>query len=139
YEALSYAWGSNDQTEKRPCVSFIPITPNLQSALKRLRQRSTTRVLWVDQLCINQEDVEERSSQVQLMGHIYQKASKTVVWLGEEDEHGRGPLGAFLQTMGHDADLTTYNWQAFNSFYNRPWFGRLWILQEIAFSKEVVI
>ncbi|KAN0110166.1 Heterokaryon incompatibility protein (HET) domain containing protein [Hyaloscypha variabilis] len=209
YEALSYAWGSNDQTEKlniydgltrpvvesrsvlpvlnswwgnsssdvedgwrRPCVSFIPITPNLQSALKRLRQRSTTRVLWVDQLCINQEDVEERSSQVQLMGHIYQKASKTVVWLGEEDEHvsaalhlssklaaamraynqaeiaqrrntspgqGRGPLGAFLQTMGHDADLTTYNWQAFNSFYNRPWFGRLWIIQEIAFSKEVVI
>jgi hypothetical protein len=105
------------------------------------------------------------------MSQIYRKAAKTVVWLGEEDEHvsaamhlssklaaamraynqaeiaqrrskssqARPPLEAFLETLGRDADLTTYNWQAFNSFYNRPWFGRLWIIQEIAFSKEVVI
>jgi hypothetical protein len=105
------------------------------------------------------------------VGQIYRKAAKTVVWLGEEDEHvsaamhlssklaaamraynlaeiaqrrstsgqGHRPLEAFLETLGRDADLTTYNWQAFNSFYNRPWFGRLWIIQEIAFSKEVVI
>lgn len=213
YEAISYAWGSNDQSERLnicdplggpkfksppfvslisswwmgsasdpsssehqvPDTGFIPITPNLNSALKRLRKKTSERVLWIDQLCINQENYEERSIQVQLMGQIYQRAAKTVVWLGEEDEHvsaalylssklaaamraynqaevtrkrdtlsgpssrRRNPLEAFLGILGRDADLTTSNWQSFNNFYNRPWFGRLWIVQEIAFSKEVVI
>ncbi|KAF2489606.1 hypothetical protein BU16DRAFT_424386, partial [Lophium mytilinum] len=82
YEALSYVWGPpssiyhihlNEQS--------VPITKNLHDVLHRLRS-ADPRVLWIDQLCINQTDISERSSQVQLMGTIYTHASRVIMWLG---------------------------------------------------------
>ncbi|KAJ4992032.1 heterokaryon incompatibility protein [Stagonosporopsis vannaccii] len=85
YQALSYVWGSrnvsrnivvNDRT--------YPATVNLESALRHLRERYPVGiVLWVDALCINQNDTEERMHQVQLMGHIYKMCKKVVVYLGD--------------------------------------------------------
>jgi hypothetical protein len=61
-------------------------TPQLQMALWRLR-RATPRRLWIDQLCINQEDKEECGAQVQLMGDIYKAATRVVIWIGEDNEY----------------------------------------------------
>ncbi|KAI8954499.1 HET-domain-containing protein [Xylaria longipes] len=104
YEALSYTWGA--QTEGRtlkirPDAKWIyksielPITDNLFRALRRLRRRFKTRVLWVDAVCINQEDIDERSAQVTLMEDIYSNAASTAIWLGD--------IGG---TNTHDEDLT---------------------------------
>ena len=60
----------------------ITIGGELYMALKRLRFANSKRVLWVDAVCINQDDLEERKLHVQFMGQIYTKAKKVLVWLG---------------------------------------------------------
>jgi hypothetical protein len=69
---------------------MIKITQNLFDALTRLRCVKA-RNLWVDAICINQSDVEEKSRQIPLMKHIYELATQVVIWLGlEDDSTGRG-------------------------------------------------
>jgi hypothetical protein len=58
------------------------VTRNLFDALKALRYADKTRLLWVDALCINQDDTIDRTTQVNLMAEIYKNALRTVVWLG---------------------------------------------------------
>ncbi|KAI0183939.1 heterokaryon incompatibility protein-domain-containing protein [Xylaria flabelliformis] len=104
YEALSYTWGT--RTEGRTLKirqnpkwmsrsNELPITDNLFQALRRLRYLLKPRVLWVDAVCINQEDIDERSAQVALMAEIYSNASSTAIWLGDVGD----------KTI-HDSDLT---------------------------------
>jgi hypothetical protein len=58
-------------------------TPQLIMALTRLRLVSVSRYLWIDQLCIDQDNEDEKAPQIQLMGQIYRKAQRVIVWLGE--------------------------------------------------------
>lgn len=85
YEALSYTWGAslngrsvtvNDEYE-------LPVTDNLFDALRRLRRRYRHRTIWIDAICINQLDLQERAAQVTMMGDIYASATCVNVWLGE--------------------------------------------------------
>ncbi|OAL06217.1 HET-domain-containing protein [Phaeosphaeriaceae sp. SRC1lsM3a] len=95
FSALSYAWGNDRQKESLIVKSSsflsgwssssISITPTLFAALKRLRHPTSVVWLWVDQVCINQRDAEERSTQVKMMRAIYEKAERTIVWLGYAD------------------------------------------------------
>jgi Heterokaryon incompatibility protein (HET) len=97
YEALSYCWGHG--TEKITCDNaLLGITLNLFYALKRLRTTDQSRILWVDAICINQGDVDERSEQVPLMQDIYRNCEKVLVWLGGEASSGRAV--GFLDTLG---------------------------------------
>jgi len=96
YEALSYCWG--DPRDRREITVRAPeqenrehnfsVTSALHTALQRLRLGDAKRVLWIDAICINQDDLEERSSQVARMKDIYANASSVVVWLGESDHTG---------------------------------------------------
>jgi hypothetical protein len=88
YEALSYVWGSRFGTEPIRCDGkLLLVTPNCESALRHLRLKDKTRVLWIDAICIDQENgalsVKERNSQVALMGEIYKKAACTLCWFGQ--------------------------------------------------------
>ncbi|KAI0451710.1 heterokaryon incompatibility protein-domain-containing protein [Xylaria acuta] len=65
--------------------SHLPVTVNLQAALSRLRDRFMERIIWVDAICVNQEDLKERAHQVQLMVSKFAKASSVYVWLGEAE------------------------------------------------------
>ncbi|CZR65458.1 uncharacterized protein PAC_15358 [Phialocephala subalpina] len=85
YQALSYFWGEEGGPHAISCdKSTLPITANLDAALRRLRYPNRTRCLWVDAICINQADDAERSHQVQNMQEIYACASRVIIWLGEE-------------------------------------------------------
>lgn len=87
YEALSYTWGDeNDRREIAVNGYIVDVTFNLYSALCRLRHEKNTRVLWIDALCINQTDLDERSQQVQLMKNLYTMCDQTVIWIGEPPE-----------------------------------------------------
>ncbi|PNP74183.1 hypothetical protein FNYG_12232 [Fusarium nygamai] len=87
YEALSYAWGSSeDQATIAVNKTTLQITQNLKDSLTYLRHDSKPRSLWIDAICINQSDVDERSSQVRLMGRIYSSASCVISWLGLKDD-----------------------------------------------------
>jgi hypothetical protein len=86
YEALSYAWGTFEESELLPINldgkdEFI--TPNLHLALANLRHKDRQRILWIDAVCIDQSNLSERNHQVSLMSSIYDNASLVVLWLGE--------------------------------------------------------
>jgi hypothetical protein len=86
YEALSYTWGSDAaQHDIRVDGKRFLVRPNLLEALMHLRGLSETRVLWIDAICINQADIEERNRQLYLMPHIYGRAQMVLVWLGHDD------------------------------------------------------
>lgn len=85
YEALSYVWGGDG--EKTPIQineRTLEIGTNLRLALFNLREPDKPRTLWIDAICINQNDINERNQQVSIMGEIYSGAKGTVVWLRDE-------------------------------------------------------
>jgi hypothetical protein len=85
YEALSYVWGSEEASHTLVCGSSqLSIKSNLDAALRSLRFKSEIRTLWVDAVCIDQSNLEERSKQVGYMRLVYKSASEVVVWLGPE-------------------------------------------------------
>ncbi|KAI0456656.1 heterokaryon incompatibility protein-domain-containing protein [Xylaria acuta] len=167
YEALSYAWGNTPSRHMMRCNGeMMSITENLESALRHIRHPFARRVLWVDAVCIDQEDAEERGHQVQLMSQIFSQAKRVIVWLGEETSDVKGAFsvrpsrGYFLGPEGialtmperkprpSTLDFTMDNAAVSLSdgdllplvrLLERPWFRRLWVLQEAALAKEVII
>ena len=91
YEALSYVWGSK-KWQPGMLVStetgdaWLEITFGLATYLHRWRSRTASQTLWVDNVCIDQENVKECNQQVRLMGEIYRKASAVLIWLGEDPD-----------------------------------------------------
>ncbi|KAL9115308.1 MAG: hypothetical protein Q9187_007315 [Circinaria calcarea] len=109
YEALSYTWGDTRTTE---FITFedrpFPITSNLYFALQQLRPSETPRYVWIDALCIDQINDEEKSHQVRLMGDIYKHASRVIVWLGqgyEDSDLALDFLNASGGTSNQEADV----------------------------------
>ena len=70
-----------------PIYETLSITQNLSTALRYLRKPATNRVVWIDAICINQDDIQERSLEVARMGFIYNKARQVIVWLGPHTEN----------------------------------------------------
>ncbi|KAH7176263.1 heterokaryon incompatibility protein-domain-containing protein, partial [Dactylonectria macrodidyma] len=100
YDALSYTWGDPEPT-KRILVNGLPfwISANLFAASRHLRLPGRPRVLWIDAICINQNDLIKKAGQVGMMFSIYLKAYRVVVWLGQatnDDEY----LFSLLKTCG---------------------------------------
>jgi Heterokaryon incompatibility protein (HET) len=100
YEALSYVWGNPRVTRIIQLQGHdFSVTENLESALRHLRLKEKSRILWVDALCINQKDLHEKQSQIQLMARIYGCASRVVVWLGQLDETAVGIAFGAVERM----------------------------------------
>ncbi|KAE9378476.1 HET-domain-containing protein, partial [Stipitochalara longipes BDJ] len=84
YESLSYVWGKQDLSEVLLIVGReFKISKNLHTILLHLRQPDKVRILWIDAICINQQDSAEKGKQVAMMGQIYQQAGSVLCWLGE--------------------------------------------------------
>jgi hypothetical protein len=87
YEALSYEWGDSIKKESITVGgTYLKVTVNLATALRHLRYLDRPRTLWVDAICINQDDNEEKMAQILKMRKLYCGASPVLAWLGEE--HG---------------------------------------------------
>ena len=87
YEALSYTWGQPVFPKiLHTDNGFLRITENLALALRRLRFKERVRYLWVDAVCINQNDAADKNRQVAMMGSIYKSARRVICWLGRADE-----------------------------------------------------
>ena len=146
YNALSYAWG--DPLETAPItLNGRPhqVTVNLQSALRHLRRDSDVVVLWVDAVCINQDDYAEKNSQVGQMGRIYRGADTVVVWLGEACDDSDLIVDRMLAEDVADDPLPLPPYdellrlkQAISAFVGRSWWTRLWVVQEVLLARQVV-
>lgn len=87
YTTLSYCWGNSDETESIVINDrVVNITKSLFEAMRELRRRKFSS-LWIDAICINQNDVTEKSHQVRRMGDIYRNATQTIAWLGRESAY----------------------------------------------------
>ncbi|KAL6797500.1 heterokaryon incompatibility domain-containing protein [Trichoderma sp. SZMC 28013] len=142
YEALSYVWGSS----QRPHILYIdekslPITANLYEVLLRLRDKMIERILWIDAVCIDQSSIEERGVQIQYMAEIYSKANRVVVWLGEAADDSDQALKSIR--MAADEERQSFredtDQQAVLAILERPWFRRIWVLQEVAAAQHIVM
>ncbi|KAH7078099.1 heterokaryon incompatibility protein-domain-containing protein [Paraphoma chrysanthemicola] len=165
FEAVSYVWGSPEPAAQLLCNGqpFV-VQPALASALTRLRLQRSTRVLWADAICINQSDIEEKNHQVPLMGQIYSLAERVAVWLGPaHSKHTRKALevveyiaAACVQydrehnrNPGHNEEwdhvhlpmdrFTLAACASLKELFERPWFRRIWCLQEIRLAREASI
>ena len=167
YEALSYTWKLDDPIEDQSLCSITVsgetletshVTPNLYRALKRLRHPTEPRALWVDAICINQEETSERSHQVQIMNKIYSKARLVIVWIGEEgpndwmafdfirkwQEMSRASENSAFDEVGEfwrmaEVVLGSPLWPAIASILSRRWFRRVWVIQEVVMAADALL
>ncbi|KAH9204191.1 heterokaryon incompatibility protein-domain-containing protein [Leptodontidium sp. 2 PMI_412] len=102
YEALSYVWG-NPNRKKTIYVNEtpFPITQNLYAALKHLRKRDSPRYLWIDAICINQQDDLEKTQQVSLMSTIFSKCDRALLWIDLEPEAREASSKSWLRASHH--------------------------------------
>ncbi|KAF2968947.1 hypothetical protein GQX73_g4617 [Xylaria multiplex] len=149
YIAVSYTWGDTEPNVKihlDGCSFYI--TSNLYGTLKRLRKRRGSVTIWVDALCINQRDEIERSQQVALMTQIYGQAESVVAWLGPELDNSELAFklikeldkGTDLELLGTVADKKwNLHFAAIVKLFERDFWGRLWVVQEILNAKFVLV
>lgn len=190
YDALSYAWGDPSMTHAVDVMDgegedddwpggVLPITGNMDMALRCVRHQQQPRVLWIDALCINQSNLQERSHQVQRMDQVYRKARRVIVFLGAESDddvqavdmltsigaslniegsslnpwmqiisppHPQNPQHAAESPAGHTATSEYIEHDGVRALalkmsmpavlaalklVSRPWFSRVWVIQEV--------
>jgi hypothetical protein len=141
YEALSYNWGNQYSKQTVFCSnppSVLEVTQNCYSALRRLRNDSV-RCLWIDAICINQNDDNERSAQVRMMDRVFAMASRVIVDLGEETPGSRLLFDELVEAEQSKKRTGKYTrpWpsdkiiQELECLFRRPWFSRVWVIQEV--------
>jgi predicted nucleic acid-binding protein len=165
YEALSYVWGDPMPRSTITCnEQTCEIGPSLHAALQRLRDPVRIKTLWIDAICINQTNDEEKSQQVRLMRLIYMQASQVNVWLGPQEANSELAFPLMDQLYKHHSTLTTErgrfmmisdpelvrylekwsldtskNEAAYTALWTlttRSWFKRTWVIQEVALASD---
>jgi hypothetical protein len=137
YEAISYTWATVDgDASLSSHVSCrgkqIAVTKNCESMLRILRKQGTNRTIWVDAICIDQENTEERNHQVRLMATIYSNASQVVAYLGPTSELTSGSIhrvidhleGNFRAMLNRTDTQNTFDVAV---FLRMPYFDRVWV------------
>jgi hypothetical protein len=158
YEAISYVWGHPAMSESI-IVHGKPfnVTTSAYAIMLQRRSRSREQIIWIDQVCINQADLEEKANQVRAMNNIFRRASLVSAWLGpSQDAHhvqrvfaqlhflreGRGWSGEkirdyILNQAYSNEQRVTAELRAVAEFFRNPWFYRVWIVQEAAVAKKL--
>jgi len=139
YEALSYVWGGENNKQpiyiqpKDPadCTRrSLLATANLHAALSHLRDEFLERALWIDAICINQQDNVEKGLQVQSMARVYANATRVVVWLGDANEDGEEAIREIAEAADRQESNPANHRRRSKpviSLLSRPWFQRIWV------------
>lgn len=148
YTALSYCWGCNQP--QRPLVisgTTLQVGENLYEFLQQYRHETEERILWIDAVCMNQEDEAEKALHLKNMLMVYQNAQHVVVWLGKGNEYTnkaieymeahseRVAFGPFVDwSMASDAVLV-----GGKALYNSEWLRRIWVVQEVWAARDITV
>jgi hypothetical protein len=151
YEAISYTWG--DQTLPRQEILIngcsLSIPHGAYNAIIGRASFFRTRTLWLDAVCIDQDDDSEKCRQLPMMREIYRLASRVIVWLGQAKSSSDAILAVmnlFYTAQEHKGpDLyaqymdprSRQNWRGLVELLNHQWFHRSWIIQEVTVPSEV--
>lgn len=167
YEAVSYRWGSPLKTNSILVQGRrLDVTSNLYHILRDLRYSKADRYLWIDAICINQEDVIERGKQVHRMKYIYNRAERVIFFIGRPTKYTDILLASLAElqnkTWGNNWNREDENWdEAWDPIQQRlenqfpyargllrraliylmeqSWFRRVWILPEVGNARSAVV
>ncbi|KAK2018450.1 HET domain-containing protein [Colletotrichum eremochloae] len=167
YAAISYVWGNTQNTDSIVCQGLeIDVTANLVQSLRQVRYTDRPRHLWVDALCINQRNLQEKACQVDMMGEIYSHAWMVIICLGDDGHNGDAARAAFNTIRDYNSIAAKYMtesqiskdsyWKPTDDeggyglitgerllpavqIFKKPWFGRVWVLQEVGLAKEALL
>ncbi|KAH8744940.1 heterokaryon incompatibility protein-domain-containing protein, partial [Hyaloscypha sp. PMI_1271] len=153
FEALSYVWGDSAKVDViETSKGCIPITCSLSRALRAYRRPQDDRILWADAICIDQKNNAEKSKAVEIMADaVYGKADRVQIFLGEESDDSN-LAGELLNCIAEEkwdrekvrrdkarSESNSEKWQALEAVLRRPWFRRVWVVQEFVVSKEAIM
>lgn len=180
YECLSYTWGDSEPTDQITINGRrVNVKPNLHSALQYIRLPTTSLIIWIDALCIDQNNLNEKSEQIPMMGEIYIRATRVYAWLGEADrqtdcvfdiltafrdrtkeanfathldaaeqlsfhrqlfyEIYEEKAGTLPERNDSDDDMLQEEFNWLRPLYTRPYWQRVWIIQELVLAKSVFV
>ncbi|EXJ81861.1 hypothetical protein A1O1_07926 [Capronia coronata CBS 617.96] len=153
YIALSYVWGSPERSHAVSCCGKVLfVTANLEAALCALAIRD--HWIWVDAICINQDHIAERNSQLRLMRNIFGSAMEVVVYLGDSSVTQGEAIKTTLHTLKEDLHkkdkeqkrqddvvnlgmLPVQTASTLVDLMHRPWFTRAWVISEVVLNRHV--
>lgn len=165
YQALSYWWG-NGQPNKEIIINSYGghgtgsdkakgmfkrdtfyVRPNLEAALRQIRSQKEEVNIWVDAICINQNDRKEKTAQVSRMHEIYSEAEKVCIWLGAGNPETSATTFKFLKQI---LDLRRLDeliktradaskWMLIVELMENRWFSRRWVIQELTLAKSAIV
>ena len=144
-EAVSYKWGRPEGCHQiRVGGNAFFVSSSQNQMILDLRFPRTISRLWIDALCINQGDVAERNSQVQLMRKIYSLARGVCIWLDHEigwEDPSCQKLLTFNSGCGTEQLLEEREsfWDPVCNFLNSDYFDRLWVQQEILNARTISV
>ena len=148
YDALSWCWGRPGRNGTLLLNGkSIQIRENLQLFLQALVRHYSELVVWVDALCINQNDNAEKSLQVMMMGEIYRRARRVFAWLGYGDSDSDYAFYSTPNAVTYDptnykempGTSTGEQYQCFEGIFRNTYWTRLWTLQERVLANELWI
>jgi hypothetical protein len=156
FEALSYVWGDTTPSSQ----IFVNedefnVTMSLETALRHIRDHNAAITLWIDAICINQQDNDERGKQVSLMGRIYSSAIRDLLWLGEDTglddnvasvleresslEEAQISVDFLINELFRLPEFGTRVIMQLQKVFDLPVWSRIWIVQEVVLAKDVQV
>ncbi|CAG9985131.1 unnamed protein product [Clonostachys byssicola] len=167
YSAVSYTWGAQKLYQSLEIrsddndVSYLRTTAVVDALLRQFRAPTKPRYLWIDAICLNQNDETEKSAQVPMMGEVFQDAKAVDIWLGPENNTIPN-LFAFFRALSTIPGISRWKTQLamakrvflimrqfffdvhtalkdMMDFFNRPWFLRRWVIQEVCLARHPVV
>ncbi|KAG4432169.1 hypothetical protein IFR05_012336 [Cadophora sp. M221] len=139
YTALSYVWGdASDRRQISIDGKSLSITASLHCALRHIRDPDHSSTVWADGVCINQASSLDRNSQVSMMGSIYQTAHRTLVFLGTSTS-ASDEIMAEIRIKTPGIAPSEFYEKVEAHILSRPWFSRVWTLQELVLSKNPLL
>lgn len=160
YEALSYRWSeeqaetpillrhaSSTNNESPTCPEAkmfgFRITQNLEAALRALRLPDKPRTLWIDSICIDQNNLTERNVQVTLMGQIYHQCTRDLLWLGTETVKIQRAMNLIQKLVNNETQFSKFqenDWSDIEAMIGaNPVWNRVWIVQELYFAPKILL
>ncbi|KAI7331796.1 hypothetical protein KC315_g4976 [Hortaea werneckii] len=165
FETVSYAWGDVHACHQILVNSHsLPVSANCAQVLRRMRHPDQDRLLWINAVCIHQDDLRKRSWQVSMMADIYSSAQCNLIWLGEcpyivasaaatavrsimgQVQEEIKEMCRFHETVVHAQYGVSkhsthrmhvdFDFSSLLQLFACPWFKRLWVVQEVALARQ---
>ncbi|KAJ9503196.1 hypothetical protein H2202_001350 [Exophiala xenobiotica] len=143
YCAMSYSWGAPVPASALKEIFIqgesVWIRPTLCSFLETMATCYPRMSMWIDAICINQGDVEERNHQISIMGEIYKTAREVYAWLGSGDDD----TNYAIEHVENSNPQTRFDQAIFSTcaekLFRLPYWTRRWVIQEFALAQELIV